>query len=125
MRRLALLAVLLFAVLPVVAAEKDADYYQRTGTKPAVQWDFLLGPKLQYADQLGLGVQAAFEWHLKATNIVLIGDANYVRIDAIDTTRTFERHGYWYEPSTVTVPVHVDGRVTGQYGVGVLFRLHR
>ena len=120
MRRLALLAVLLFAVLPVIAAEKDTDYYQRTGTKPAVAWDFLLGPKLQYADQLGLGVQAAFEWHLKATNIVLIGDANYVRIDGIDTTRPYQVGCRTYQ-----VPVHVDGRVTGQYGLGVLFKLHR
>jgi hypothetical protein len=103
----------------------DAAYYQRTATKPPIKWDFLLGPKLQYADQLGLGIQAAWIWHASLTDVMLIADMNYVRVDAIDTTRTFERHGYWYEPHTVTVPVHVDGRVTGQYGVGVLFRLHR
>ena len=120
MRRLALLAVLLFAFLPVLAAEKNADFYDRTATKPPVAWDFLMGPKLQYADQLGLGVQAAWIWHAKTTDIMLIGDMNYVRIDAIDTTRPYQ-----VGCRTYSVPVHVDGRVTGQYGVGVLFRLHR
>ena len=120
MRRLALLAVLLFAVLPTIAAEKDADYYQRTATKPAVAWDFLLGPKVQYADQLGLGVQAAWMFHAKVTDIMLIADMNYVRVDGIDTTRPYQVGCRTYQ-----VPVHVDGRVTGQYGLGVLFKLHR
>ena len=118
MRRLALLAVLLFAVPQVAAADHDAAYYQRTGTKPPVQGDFLLGPGIQYADQLG--VSLTFGYHWKASGIVLLGSAAYVRIDGIDTTAPFAVGCRTYQ-----VPVKIDGRTTGQYGVSVLFPLRK
>ena len=101
-----------------MAADHDAAYYQRTGTHPPVQGDFLLGGGVQYADQLGPVLQFGYHW--QKTGIVLLGSAAYVRIDGVDTTQPFQVGCRTYQ-----VPVHVDGRTTGQYGVSVLFRLRK
>jgi hypothetical protein len=129
MNRLALLApfALLFALSAAMAADHDAAYYARTATKPPVQGDFLLGPGLQYADQLG--VSLTFGYHWQKTGIVLLGSAAYVRIDGVDTTAPltigWPSPGHEWGSRTVSVPVHVDGRTTGQYGMSVLFPLRR
>jgi len=42
------------------AAEKDADYYARTGTKPPVQGEFVIGPSLHYSMQFSPGLSFGY-----------------------------------------------------------------
>jgi len=115
-RRLALLALLLAAFLPAVAADHDAAYYQRTGTKPPIQGDFLLGPTLHYFEQLSAGVAFGYTW--TKPGVTLLGDFNVARIDGRSGTTDFT-----VGCRTFQVPYSVDGRMKGQFGVSVLFRL--
>jgi hypothetical protein len=78
MKTLALLAV--FLALPALAA--DADFYQRTGTKPPIAGDFVLGPSLHYAQQISPGIAFGYTW--KQTGITLLGDASLLRLGAQD-----------------------------------------
>ena len=84
-RRCALLAVLAFALLPVVAADHDAAYYQRTGTHPdAPKGDFLLPITGFYADKIGVGGGLGYRFH--ESGIILMGQITYTRIDGVNGT---------------------------------------
>ena len=98
------------------SADHDAAYYQRTGTKPPITGDFLLGPTLHYAEQFSPGVAFGYTWN--EAGVTLLGDFNVVRIDGRSGAVPFS-----YRCHDFDVPYSVGGRMKGQVGVSVLFRL--
>lgn len=43
-------------------ATDDAAYYQRTGTKPPVAGEFVIGPSFHYSMQFSAGLSFGYRW---------------------------------------------------------------
>jgi len=106
-------AILWFALgmaVATVAMAGEKGYYERTGTKPPIQGDWMVGPKIHFGDQLGLGVHGGYFDRTNGVAYILGVDA--VRIDALHGTTPY---------GCVRVPVNIDSRVRGVISFGVLF----
>lgn len=120
MRRLALLAV--FLALPALAA--DADFYQRTGTKPPVCVDGFLGPRLPFADGgVGFGLQGGV---LFDKTYMLTISADAVHLDGLhgEVTNAPPSTFAW-PPRPVTLPYQTPDRTVGVVTIGVSFWLNK
>jgi hypothetical protein len=116
LRRLAVLLAVLALGLPAAAAEHDAAYYHRTGTKAPVQGEFVLGPSFHYAYQLSPGVSFGYAW--KKTGIVLIGDFAAMRVDAQTGEVPFTVRCKTYQ-----VPFDTGAHTKGQVSISLLVPL--
>jgi len=119
MRRFAFLALLaiLFA-LPAVAGEHSAAYYHRTGTTPPVDGSFMLGPKVNYTDKLGVGGVFGYQW--RDVGITLLGELSAVQLKGENGTTEFRQYC-----QTFKVPYSVGDRTQTEVGVTVLFTLDK
>ena len=99
------------------AAEKDADYYARTGTKPPVQGEFVIGPSLHYSMQFSPGLSFGYRWD---NGISLVGDYSVLRLDAQDGEAPFRVGCRDY-----LVPYTTGSHTTGQVGVTLLVPLRK
>jgi hypothetical protein len=117
-RRLAFLAVLLAAFLPAVAADHDQNFYHRTGTKPPVSGDFLLGPTVNYTDKLGVGGTFGYQWH--RIGVTLLGSVSAVQLKGENGTTEFRRYC-----QTFKVPYSVGDRTQAEFAVTALFTLRK
>jgi hypothetical protein len=117
-RRWSILAVVAVLLSSVAAADhpKDADYYRRTGTKPPIDGNFLLGPTVNYADKLGAGGTFGYTWN--AHGVTLLGEVSAVQIKGENGSAEFRRFCQTYK-----VPYSTGDRTVAEVGVSVLFTL--
>ena len=81
--------VLLTFCTPSHAADKDAAYYQRTGTKPpGPGGQFFLPISAQYIEDLGGGIGLGYQW--KASGVMLMGQITYDQFNAVNGTTPYQ-----------------------------------
>lgn len=108
------LAVALLVALPAAAA--DPDFYKRTGTKPPVSGEWLLGFGMNYVDDLG--VSGAVGYHFKDAGITLLGEVGVTQLKGENGTTDFTRGCRTYQ-----VPYSTDNHTETQVGFSILFTL--
>jgi hypothetical protein len=110
-----LIAVAIGALIacPARAAEKDADFYKRTGTQPpGMGGEVFALTSARYIEDLGLGLGVGYQW--KATGIMLSGQITYDRFNAVSGQTPFRINGCTY-----AVPYSRGGH--GHRGVELTF----
>jgi len=116
---LALIAIAIYvACRPAKAGEHDQNYYQRTGTAPQIEGHFLLGPKVNYTDKLGVAGVFGYQW--EDVGVTLLGEIGAVQLKGSSGTTEFRRFCQTYK-----VPYSVGDRTQAEVGVSVLFKLHK
>jgi hypothetical protein len=95
----------------VKAAEHDAAYYQRTGTKPpGMGGEFFIPVSARYIEDLGGGIGLGYQW--KASGVMLLGQITYDHFNAQSGSVAYTNR--W---RTVQVPYTVPA--SGHRGVEV------
>ncbi len=97
------------------AAEPDAAYYQRTGTKPSGA-DVWLGPGANYADQLDPALMLTVV--PRSLPFIFTIDASTQRIDAQDGSAPYRVNGCTRYADWTT-----GGHTTGRVAFGFQFKL--
>jgi len=113
--------------LSALAAPHDAAYYKRTGTKPPMKVDGMIGPGLLYHDNIGVGISGGPMFHTdRAGPVLLLFSAQALRLDGINGTATASPSvgalGAWPPPPTA-IPYSTPDRTIGVFGVSVLFKV--
>jgi len=94
------------------------DFYHRTGTKPPVSGDFLLGPTVNYTDKLGVGGTFGYQWH--RVGVTLLGSVSAVQLKGENGTAEFRQACRTYH-----IPFSTGDRTQAEYAVNVLFTLRK
>lgn len=100
---------------------------------PSGHGDFLIGPKIVYAENPGVGLMAAYD--VKAHGVTFIAELAAAPVDGVSGT-VEAPHGYLeaddrlravslLEHRTREIPYSTGQRTVGQVSVGVLFRLSK
>jgi hypothetical protein len=113
---LALLALL--TALPVAAADHGPNYYKRTGTKPPISGEWLLGFGVNYVDKFGAGGMAGY--HFKDAGITVLGSVSAIQLQGQSGTTDFRK---WCQ--TFKVPYSIGDRTEAEFAVNVLFTLKK
>lgn len=124
-----LICALLFAICSLAQAA-DADYYKRTGTKPPVEADGYLGPRLPFSEGgVGFGLQGGVLF--KSNGLMLTFTADAIRLDGLEGVATRQVPSYadtfsWPRPQPiVSIPYSTPERTVGVFTVGVSFRIQK